>query len=149
MYSKTMVKHPVFLFPKWWKICLFCSHTVITMSCQCPMLPEAPAQYIVNCKVCSSTKETQLCRVQDTAPAFMKQQGFHVSQAAQWAAKPSEAQLSSSQASASSKLADGLQGLLEMCNAGSLTNVTQQSSVGILTCYILSLAIAGQHLGSA
>ena len=61
----------------------------------------------------------------------MKQQGFHVSEDAQWAAKASGTHLSSSQASASSKLADGLQGLMEMCNAGSLTSTHPTTSVSL------------------
>lgn len=67
--------------------------------------------------------------MQAVPPAFMKQQGFHVSEGAQWTAKPSDAHLSSSQASASSKLADGLQGLMEMCNVAALTSLTTDSLV--------------------
>ena len=64
-------------------------------------------------------------------PAFMKQQGFHVSEGAHWAAKQQPEVLpSSSVVSASSRLADGLQGLMDMCNAGSLTTAAANSSVG-------------------
>ena len=75
-------------------------------------------------------------------PAFMKQQGFHVAEKQQgfhvpegapWRAKQQQsgALPSSSVASASSRLADGLQGLMDMCNAGSLTTSAVNASVGL------------------
>ncbi|KAL3138016.1 hypothetical protein ABBQ38_005252 [Trebouxia sp. C0009 RCD-2024] len=49
---------------------------------------------------------------------FMKQQGFHIAERSLHSARPDDAVQGSSQTS--SKLAEGLQGLMDMCNAGSL-----------------------------
>lgn len=87
--------------------------------------------------------------LQAAPPAVMKQQGFHVSEGAHWAAKPSDAHLSSSQASASSKLADGLQGLMDMCNAGTLTSVSPDSSVGLLPRAQTASISSTLHAGSS
>ncbi len=57
----------------------------------------------------------------------MKQQGFHISERTQHAKKRANVLPGSSQTS--SKLADGLQGLMDMCNAGSLMSAPVPSMV--------------------
>ena len=57
----------------------------------------------------------------------MKQQGFHIADRSHHATSHDEALQGSSQAP--SKLADGLQGLMDMCNAGSLMSAPAQAMV--------------------
>ncbi|DBA78984.1 hypothetical protein WJX77_002706 [Trebouxia sp. C0004] len=57
---------------------------------------------------------------------FMKQQGFHIADRTHRAKRRDDPLLASSQTP--SKLADGLQGLMDMCNAGSLTTVPVQAT---------------------
>lgn len=57
----------------------------------------------------------------------MKQQGFHVADCTHHAKCHDDLLPGSSQTS--SKLAEGLQGLMDMCNAGSLTTAPVQATV--------------------
>lgn len=56
---------------------------------------------------------------------FMKQQGFHITERSQHARRHDDVVPVGSQTS--SKLADGLQGLMDMCNAGSLMSAPAQA----------------------
>ena len=57
----------------------------------------------------------------------MKQQGFHIADRTHHAKRRADPLPGSSQTS--SKLADGLQGLMDMCNAGSLMTAPVQATV--------------------
>lgn len=59
---------------------------------------------------------------------FMKQQGFHIAEHSSHSTRPDDALQGSSQTS--SKLAEGLQGLMDLCNAGSLMATTAPAMVG-------------------
>lgn len=58
----------------------------------------------------------------------MKQQGFHIAERSSDGRRPDDALQGSSQTS--SKLAEGLQGLMDMCNAGSLMTAPPPAMVG-------------------
>ena len=60
----------------------------------------------------------------------MKQQGFHITERSQHARRHDDVVPVGSQTS--SKLADGLQGLMDMCNAGSLMSAPAQAMVRIM-----------------
>ena len=66
--------------------------------------------------------------------AFMKQQGFHIAEHSSHTTRPDDALQGSSQTS--SKLAEGLQGLMDMCNAGSLMAASSPAMVG--SCHYCS-----------
>jgi len=82
-------------------------------------------------KSCQSLHEYELISALclQGGKSFMKQQGFHIADRTHHAKRRDDPLPGSSQTS--SKLADGLQGLMDMCNAGSLMTAPVQAMVCI------------------
>lgn len=73
------------------------------------------------------TYKNPFCGEQVSKP-FMKQQGFHIAERSRHSTQHDGALPGSSQTS--SKLAEGLQGLMDMCSAGSLMSAPPPAMVG-------------------
>lgn len=72
------------------------------------------------------------CRGGQVGKPVMKQQGFHIAERSSHSTRPDDAMQGSSQTS--SKLAEGLQGLMDMCNSGNLMTAPPPAMVGSHCC---------------
>lgn len=84
---------------------------------------------------------TKPCCGGQVGKPFMKQRGFHIAEHSSHSTRPDDALQGSSQTS--SKLAEGLQGLMDMCNAGSLMTTPAPAMVTALTV-VLTVALLQQ-----